>query len=98
MIQSSAQTKAIRLKKIESQQANEIITMKIQLNNFTTEKSRVHLYATQFCPNIPLSLRNTLEESGTSNISGTNFPFAIWRNMFESDIQIGDEIRYVFDR
>jgi len=28
----------------------------------------------------------------------TNFPFAIWKNMFESNNTIGDEIRYVFDR
>lgn len=28
----------------------------------------------------------------------TKFPFAHWKNMFESNNAIGDEIRYVFDR
>jgi hypothetical protein len=47
---------------------------------------------------VPSSLKETLEKAGQSNISMTNFPFAIWRNMYESEIRIGDEIRYVFDR
>jgi hypothetical protein len=28
----------------------------------------------------------------------TEFPFAIWKNIFMSDRQLSDEFRYVFDR
>lgn len=69
----------------------------IQLNNFTDD-SRVHLYATQFQPNDYESLRKVMQEACSDQISVTNFPFAKWKNMFESNNTIGDEIRYVFDR
>jgi len=32
------------------------------------------------------------------DILSTTFPFAKFKNMFESNKDIGDEIRYVFDR
>ena len=37
-------------------------------------------------------------EAAADKIAITNFPFAKWKNMFESNNAIGDEIRYVFDR
>mmetsp|Transcript_11941 Transcript_11941/g.18435 ORF Transcript_11941/g.18435 Transcript_11941/m.18435 type:complete len:102 (-) Transcript_11941:3847-4152(-) len=44
------------------------------------------------------SLRNELEKATDEEVSLTNFPFAIWKNIFENDHDIGDEIRYVLDR
>ena len=32
------------------------------------------------------------------SISVTKFPFASWTNMFDSNVSIGDEIKYVMDR
>jgi len=43
-------------------------------------------------------MRDSVEEAIDPKISVTNFPFASWKNMFESNNAIGDEIRYVFDR
>jgi hypothetical protein len=63
--------------------------------NFT-DNSRVHLYAQQFLPNCSTSLREKMDQR--TNISTTTFPFAKWKNMYESNVAIGDEIRYVFDR
>jgi hypothetical protein len=31
-------------------------------------------------------------------ISKTIFPFAIWKNIYLSNRELGDEFRYVFDR
>mmetsp|Transcript_11950 Transcript_11950/g.18461 ORF Transcript_11950/g.18461 Transcript_11950/m.18461 type:complete len:96 (+) Transcript_11950:172-459(+) len=39
-----------------------------------------------------------MEDAGHEEISITNFPFAKWKNMFEDNHNIGDEIKYVFDR
>jgi len=39
-----------------------------------------------------------LENASSEHIKVTNFPFAIWKNIFESEHEIGDEIRYVLDR
>jgi dTDP-D-glucose 4,6-dehydratase len=39
-----------------------------------------------------------LGDASIDNIAMTKFPFAHWKNMFESNNAIGDEIRYVFDR
>lgn len=71
--------------------------MTIQLQNFSNN-SRVHLYATQFMPNYSDSLRNMLEDAQSENIAVTTFPFAQWKNMYESNNTMSDEIRYVFDR
>jgi hypothetical protein len=49
-------------------------------------------------PNAPDSLRDEMETAVSNNISVTTFPFAVWKNMFEINHVIGDEIRYVFDR
>lgn len=69
----------------------------IEINNWS-DQTRVHVYAQQFLPNYADTLRDELENAVKSNIEMTNFPFAIWKNMFESNNTIGDEIRYVFDR
>jgi len=97
MFQSSAQKNMIRIDDVTHQLQNSESTLKIQLNNWS-DHSRVHLYAQQFLPNFADTMRDELESSVKSNIELTNFPFAIWKNMFESNNTIGDEIRYVFDR
>ena len=43
-------------------------------------------------------MRDVIEDGVSNAINTANFPFAIWKNMFESNSVIGDEIRYVFDR
>jgi len=71
--------------------------LKIHISN-VSETSRVHIFAQQFVPNAPDSLRSVMEKAVSSDIAVTKFPFAVWKNMFESDSKIGDEIKYVFDR
>ena len=49
-------------------------------------------------PNDPDHLRDEIEKAALNKIAVTTFPFAKWKNMFEANQDIGDEIRYVFDR
>jgi len=49
-------------------------------------------------PQSATSLRDELERYTQDKIAMTNFLLARWKNMYESDHKIGDEIRYVFDR
>ena len=39
-----------------------------------------------------------ISKTTADNILITKFPFARWKNMFESNATIGDEIKYVMDR
>jgi len=49
-------------------------------------------------PNQPDYFRDEIEKAVLNKVTMTTFPFAIWKNMFETNHDIGDEIRYVFDR
>jgi hypothetical protein len=48
--------------------------------------------------NYPNELRESLEEANENAIAMTKFPFASWKNLYESDFQMSDEIMYVIDR
>jgi hypothetical protein len=82
---------------IDSKLNDSTLDISIQLKNYC-DKTRVHLFATQFNPNCPLTLWDDLNNSVQDGISLTKFPFAKWKNMYESNNAIGDEIKYVFDR
>ena len=71
--------------------------MSIYINNYSPD-TRVHVYATQFQPKNPKSMKIALERGIANKIQLTKFKFATWKNMFESNNSIGDEIKYVFDR
>jgi hypothetical protein len=43
-------------------------------------------------------MKKALEKGITDKIQLTKFKFTTWKNMFESNNSIGDEIKYVFDR
>ena len=43
-------------------------------------------------------MQTELENAVVSDIIVTKFAHASWKNMFESNMQIADEIKYVFDR
>ena len=43
-------------------------------------------------------LGEELEKVIKDTISTRTFPFASWKNLYEGNNNIGDEIRYVFDR
>ena len=73
------------------------MNLSIKITNLT-DLSRVHVVASQFISNYTESLRDLLETAATEKINECTFPFAKWKNMYESDNVIGDEIRYVFDR
>ena len=96
IFQSYAQKQMIRIDEVKHTAGDES-TLRVQLNNFS-DNSRVHVFAQQFQPNFCDSLRDVIEDGVSNAINTANFPFAIWRNMFESNSVIGDEIRYVFDR
>lgn len=98
MFQSAAQKNVLRIEGVASEKTSETeTTLKIELNNYS-DASRVHIFAQQFSCNQSSTLRDTLEDAIASKIALTKFPFAKWKNMYESDQAIGDEIRYVFDR
>lgn len=48
--------------------------------------------------NYPSELRESLESANYNAIAMTKFPFASWKNLYESDFQMSDEIMYVIDR
>ena len=98
IFESSAQKNALRINEIFAKNSSATETLfKIQLTNFTKE-TRVHAFATQFQSNNSCSLSRLLNKASTDQISGTNFPFAQWNNIFDSNKTIDDEIKYVFDR
>jgi len=97
MFQSSAQKNMIRIDEVKHNLVENQSNLKIQMNNFS-DKTRVHVYAQQFQNNFPDSLRDEIELALVSEIGVTSFPFVLWKNMFISNNEIGDEIRYVFDR
>ena len=41
---------------------------------------------------------NEMQSYSISRIYGTNFPFAVWKNLYESDHSMSDEIQYVYNR
>ena len=41
---------------------------------------------------------NELQLFVTAKTLGTRFPFAIWKNIYESDHIQSDEIRYIYNR
>ena len=45
-----------------------------------------------------MSLFEKISEATVDNILVTKFQFARWKNMFDSNATIGDEIKYVMDR
>ena len=101
LIESSAQKDAIRLEEVvlapnlNAEPAGS--NMSIQLTNFS-EESRMHIYATQFMPNISDSLRNQIQDAQRDPIAPQTFPFSSWKNIYESNNTISDEVRYILER
>ena len=56
------------------------------------------MFATLFVQNYSDSLMSEMSTFSINQISGTNFPFAVWKNLYESDHSMSDEIRYVYNR
>jgi len=56
------------------------------------------LYAQQFVNNMPDQMRDAIEDAVKNAISISRFPFSSWKNMFQANNDIGDEIRYVLKR
>ena len=83
----------IRVEQVEISQDQ----VKVQLHNFSTE-TRLHVFAQTFMPNFADSLRDELEAAVKTSSGTVRHPFAQWKNMFESNIAIGDEMMYVQDR
>lgn len=82
---------------IDAKKDDQNLDITFNLKNFC-DTTRVHLFATQFNSNCPLTLWDKLNDCAQDKISITSFPFAKWKNMYESNNAIGDEIKYVFDR
>jgi hypothetical protein len=97
LLSSSSQKEVLELMSIDAKQDQANLDISMNLKNFS-EHSRVHVFATQFSSNCPLLLWDSINDSVRDTISMTKFPFAKWKNMFESNNDIGDEIKYVFDR
>lgn len=73
------------------------LELRIQLQNFS-ESTRVHVFAQQFITWQPDQMRDAIESALENKINKSTFPFAIWKNMFQTNLNIGDEIRYVLNR
>ena len=63
-----------------------------------SEYARVHAFAFHFLPkHLPSSMAG-LQRVAQQSFQHAQFPFAMWKNFFLSNRQLGDELRYVFDR
>lgn len=99
LFESSTQKQSLRLETITSShdEAAKKTKLNIDLKNFSPD-TRVHVFANQFMMNYPSELRDSFEAANYNAIAMTKFPFASWKNLYESDFQMSDEIMYVIDR
>ena len=69
----------------------------IKLSDYT-EDTRVHCFASQFEQESTQQLALGIRELMREKFDKTTFSFAMWKNIFLSNRELGDEFRYVFDR
>jgi hypothetical protein len=69
----------------------------IKLQDFQPE-TRVHCIATQFIGPVHQQLHYGMKTILKEKFFKTVFPFALWKNIYLSNRELGDEFRYVFDR
>lgn len=99
LFESSTQKQNLRLETITSSHDESAKKTKVDIDmkNFTSG-TRVHVFANQFMMNYPSELRDSFEAANYNAIAMTKFPFASWKNLYESDFKMSDEIMYVIDR
>jgi len=63
-----------------------------------TPNTKVHAFGLRFLPSDILDLVNQLMEATADPAHTTKFPFQMWKNIFLSNVKLGDEFGYVLRR
>lgn len=98
LLKALTQRKSVLIDQVKTiGQTNNETVLQVQLNNYTSN-ARVHVIAQQFQCNFSQSLKDQYECSFKTALKQTEFKFVKWKNMFDSNHVIDDEIRYVVSR
>ena len=71
--------------------------LKISLEDHTAQ-TRVHMYMSQFIPEAPKNFANEFRNAISESFSKSEYYFQQWHNFYMDNRELGDELRYVFER